>query len=149
MSSKSLLQSSIDSANRQIAAFNRQIESARENNKLLDEKVTQLQAAKQHAEWAGYNADLLKQCLFQVQPGDWAGTNWDKFRDTTHGGVAYDRVKDLHSSCDRLRDEIQAEIDRANAQKNCFAEIIGGAQDSIAALGRSIATFTNQLGRAE
>lgn len=147
MSTQNFLQSSINAANRQITALNRQIDRARERNEALDAKIQQLQNAKQHAEWAGFNADQLKQCLYQVQPGEWAGTNWDRFRDATHGGDAYSRVNELHRSCDTLRDEIQAEIDKANAQKDYFAEIIGSARDSIAALGSSIAGFRDQLSR--
>ena len=145
MSTQSALQNSIIAANRMIADHRKRINEARAQNREYEAKIQQLEAAKQHAEWAGYNADHLKQCLYQVQPGEWAGTNWDSFRDATHGGEAYARAKGLHHGCDGLRDEIQAEIDRARAQIDHLADIIGGAQDAIAYWGRQVTSFTNRL----
>lgn len=145
VSNSDFLTNQIASAYRQISAFNANIERAQAQNKLLDRKIEKLKVAKQHAEWAGFNADQMKQCIYQVQPGDWAGTNWDKFRDATHGGEAHQQAKYLHRDCDALRDEIQAEIDKANSRKNHFAEIISGAFDAISQLDSSIRQFSAQL----
>lgn len=139
------LQSQQTGLQQAICSLNNKIEEACRKNAEIDARIEELETAKDHAEQAVHAADDLMQRIFQTSSGEWAGTNWDEFRERTHTGETYTSAKGLHQGCQALVYEIQAKIDAERSQKNLMAELIEDCmnrvkwhQDALASIGRQL-----------